>query len=79
MPQNNPRLTSEQKSAALTWCDACEKLDHFLRSTPGYPSLGPEEVTQMMDTTEIALFELRRTFEERGNQDDLNTQARFSE
>ena len=79
MPQNNPRLTSEQKSAALAWCAACEKLDHFLRATPGYPCLSPEEVTQTMDTTESALLELRRTFEEQGNQHERNMQARNSE
>lgn len=64
MPQNNPRLTQEQKIAALAWQAACEKLDHFLRATPGYPELRPEEVAYMMDTAESALLELRRTFEE---------------
>ncbi|MBB1601905.1 hypothetical protein A9977_17850 [Variovorax sp. UMC13] len=63
MPQNNPHLTLDQKVAALAWVSACEKLDHFLRATPGYPQLTPEEVADMMDTTESALLELRRTFE----------------
>ena len=64
MPQNNHRLTPDQKSAALAWKAACEKLDHFLRATPGYPELSPEEMAQMMDATESALLDLRRTFEE---------------
>lgn len=72
MPQNNPRLTLEQKIAALAWKAACEKLDHFLRATPGYPELNPEEVEYMMDVTESALLELRRALEEQRNQRDLN-------
>lgn len=73
MPQNNPRLKPEQKLAALAWQAACEKLEHFLCATPGYPELNPEEVGYMMDVTESALLELRRALEERGNQRDLNT------
>ncbi|MGJ7542833.1 hypothetical protein [Variovorax sp. LT1R16] len=65
MPQTNSRLTPDQKIAALAWKAACEKLDHFLRATPGYPELSTVEVAHMMDTTESALLELRRTFEER--------------
>ena len=61
MPQNNPRLTPDQKLAALAWQAACEKLEHFLRATPGYPDLTPEEVIEMLDTAESALLELRRT------------------
>lgn len=64
MPQNNPRLTPDQKIAALAWKATCEKLDHFLRATPGYPELSPQEVEFMMDVAESALLELRRTFEE---------------
>lgn len=63
MPLHNLRLTPDQKLAALTWQAACEKLEHFLCATPGYPDLSPEEVIEMMDTTESALIELRRTFE----------------
>lgn len=64
MPQNNPRLTPDQKLAALAWQAACEKLDHFLCATPGYPELRQEEVIHMMDTVENALIDLRRTLEE---------------
>jgi hypothetical protein len=63
MPQNNPRLTPDQKVAALCWVAACEKLDHFLCGTPGYPELKPEEVVHMLDTTESAFHELRRSIE----------------
>lgn len=63
MPQRNLKLSPEQRLAALEWVAACEKLGHFLRATPGYPDLSPEEVTLMMDTTESALLDLRRTFE----------------
>ncbi|WP_183027639.1 hypothetical protein [Variovorax sp. UMC13] len=79
MPQNNPRLTFEQKSAALAWNAACEKLHHFLKATPGYPALNSEEVTHMLDATESALHALRCTLEERGDKHDLNAQARISE
>jgi len=65
MPQNNPRLTLDQKLAALAWQAACEKLDHFLCATPGYPEMSPEEVIHMMDTTESALLDLRRVFADR--------------
>ncbi|MGJ7544645.1 hypothetical protein [Variovorax sp. LT1R16] len=68
MPRNNPRLTPDQMIAALAWKAACEKLDHFLRATPGYPELSPDEVANMMDTTESALLDLRRTFEERAKE-----------
>ena len=64
MPQKNPRLTLDQKVAAIAWQAACEKLEHFLCATPGYPDLTAEEVIQMLDTTESALLELRRTIEE---------------
>lgn len=65
MPQDNLCLTPDQKLAALACQAACEKLHHFLRATPGYPELSPDEFAYMMDTTESALLELRRTFEER--------------
>ena len=65
MPQNNPNLTPDQKNAALAWDAACEKLHHFLAATPGYPELGPQEVTHMMDVAESALLDLRRTVEKR--------------
>ena len=67
MPQNNPRLTLDQKVAVLAWQAACEKLQHFLRATPGYPDLSPDEVVAMLDTTESALLDLRRTLEQRSS------------
>ena len=63
MPQKNPYLTFDQKAAALAWQAACEKLDRFLRAPPGSPELSPEEMAYMLDTTESALLELRRTLE----------------
>lgn len=64
MPSKNPKLSLDQRAAALKWVAACEKLGHFLCATPGYPELGPDEVTYMLDTTESALLELRRTLED---------------
>ncbi|MDM0090324.1 MULTISPECIES: hypothetical protein [unclassified Variovorax] len=63
MPLNNLRLTLDQKLAAIAWQAACEKLEHFLCATPGYPELTPEEIAHMLDTAESALLELRRTVE----------------
>ena len=65
MPQNNPRLTPDQKIAALAWEAACEKVRHFLRATPGYPELNSEEVAYMLDVAESAMLDLRRTVEKR--------------
>lgn len=65
MPQRNLKLSPEQRLAALEWVAACEKLDHFLCASPGYPEMSPEEVIHMMETTESALLDLRRVFEER--------------
>lgn len=67
MPQNNPRLTLDQKVAALAWRAACEKLHHFLSATPGYPELSPEEVVYMMDTMESAFLDLRSALEQRSS------------
>ncbi|WP_183024847.1 hypothetical protein [Variovorax sp. UMC13] len=68
MPSNNPKLSFEQRAAALAWVAVCEKLDHFLQATPGYPELTPDEVTYMLDRTESALLDLRRTLEEAPDQ-----------
>jgi hypothetical protein len=65
MPKNNPRLTPDQKIAAVAWEAACEKLHHFLVATPGYPELSLEERAYMLDTAESALLDLRRSIEQR--------------
>ncbi len=65
MPQKNLKLSLAQRVAALGWVAACEKLNHFLRATPGYPDLSPQEVTLMLDQTESALLDLRDALEDR--------------
>ncbi|WP_259651920.1 hypothetical protein [Variovorax sp. UMC13] len=64
MPAKNPKLSPDQRVAALEWMAACEKLDHFLHGTPDHPELNPDDVTLMLDTAESALLDLRRTLEE---------------
>jgi len=63
MPTNNKNLTAEQQVAAIEWLASAEKLNHFLRGTPGYPELDQVEIVHMFDVVESALFDLRRVLE----------------
>lgn len=63
MPTSNQSLTAEQRSAAIEWLASAEKLNHFLRGTPGYPELAQGEIVHMFDVVESALFDLRRVLE----------------
>lgn len=73
MPSNNLNLSPDRRITSIAWLAACEKLDHFLRATPGYPELSPQEVNLMLDKTERALLDLRAALEDRAQPTTTST------